>query len=107
MVLEGTTANDLGDTPDAFKVCRPGQGPCVSFMDNSSIADRGLFKLALEAGKAEGVPCQIKKYVAGGNDAGAIQRAGAGVKTVVHLRALPQHPQPVFGLPPEATWTTR
>jgi tetrahedral aminopeptidase len=82
IVLEGTTANDLGDTPDAFKVCRLGLGPCVSFMDNTSIADRWLFKLALEAGKAEAVPHQLKQYVAGGNDAGAIQRAGAGVKTV-------------------------
>ncbi|MFH1880170.1 MAG: M20/M25/M40 family metallo-hydrolase [Bacillota bacterium] len=83
IVLEGTTANDLGDTKDAFKVCVPGKGPCVSFMDLASIGDRGLFKLVLKAGKAEGVPHQIKKYVAGGNDAGAIQRAGAGAKTVV------------------------
>lgn len=83
IVLEGTTANDLGDTPDQFKVCVPGQGPCVSFMDLSSIADHGLFKLVLKAGQAENVPFQIKKYVAGGNDAGAIQRAGAGCKTVV------------------------
>ncbi len=83
IVLEGTTANDLGDTEDRFKVCEPGRGPCVSFMDNSSIADRELFKLVLRAGKAENVPHQIKKYVAGGNDAGAVQRAGAGAKTVV------------------------
>jgi tetrahedral aminopeptidase len=83
IVLEGTTANDLGDTPDTQKVCVPGKGPCVSFMDNSSIADRELFKLALAAGKAEGIPHQIKQFVAGGNDAGAIQRAGAGAKTVV------------------------
>ncbi len=83
IVLEGTTANDLGDTKDQFKVCVPGQGPCVSFMDLSSIADHELFKLVLKAGKDENVPCQIKKYIAGGNDAGAIQRAGAGCKTVV------------------------
>ena len=83
IVLEGTTANDLGDTEDQFKVCIPGQGPCVSFMDLSSIADRDLFKLVLKAGQEASVPHQIKKYVAGGNDAGAIQRAGAGCKTVV------------------------
>ena len=83
IVLEGTTANDLGDSEEQFKVCIPGQGPCVSFMDLSSIADHELFKLVLKAGKDENVPCQIKKYIAGGNDAGAIQRAGAGCKTVV------------------------
>lgn len=83
IVLEGTTANDLGDAKDQFKVCIPGQGPCVSFMDLSSMADHALFKLVLKAGREQGIPCQIKKYVAGGNDAGAIQRAGAGCKTVV------------------------
>ena len=83
IALEGTTANDLGDTPDALQVCVPGKGPCVSFMDYASIADRGLFKLALAAGEAEGIPHQVKKFVAGGNDAGAIQRAGAGAKTIV------------------------
>lgn len=83
IVLEGTTANDLGDAKDQFKVCIPGQGPCVSFMDNSSMADHALFKLVLKAGREQGIPCQIKKYIAGGNDAGAIQRAGAGCKTVV------------------------
>jgi len=83
IALEGTSANDLGDTPDQFKVCIPGQGPCVSFMDHSSIADHELFKLVLKAGEAENVPHQIKKFIAGGNDAGAIQRAGAGAKTVV------------------------
>ena len=83
IVLEGTTANDLGDTEDQFKVCVPGKGPCVSFMDRTSIADHELFKLVLKAGKAGGVPHQIKKYIAGGNDAHAIQRAGTGAKTVV------------------------
>jgi endoglucanase len=83
IVLEGTTANDLGETPDMFKVCIPGQGPCVSFMDHSSIADHALFKLVLKAGREENVPCQIKKFIAGGNDAGAVQLSGAGCKTVV------------------------
>lgn len=83
IVLEGTTANDLGDSEDRFKVCIPGQGPCVSFMDNSSMADHELFKLVLKAGREDKVPHQIKQYIAGGNDAGAFQRAGAGCKTVV------------------------
>ena len=83
IVLEGTTANDLGDTEDQCKGCVPGKGPCVSFMDRTSIADHELFKLVLKAGKAGGVPHQIKKYIAGGNDAHAIQRAGTGAKTVV------------------------
>ena len=83
IILEGTTANDLGDIPDAFKVCIPGSGPCVSFMDRTTIADRALFQTVLAVAKDESITHQIKKYISGGNDAGAIQRAGAGVRTVV------------------------
>ncbi len=83
IILEGTTANDLGEIPDALKVCVPGQGPCVSFMDRSTIADRVLFKAVLAVAKAEGITHQVKRFVSGGNDAGAIQRSGAGVRTIV------------------------
>ena len=82
LVLEGTTANDLGETPDAFQVCRVGQGVCISFMDNTSIADGALYQKALAVGKAQGIACQVKQYVAGGNDAGSIQRSGAGARTL-------------------------
>ncbi|HPF88110.1 MAG TPA: M20/M25/M40 family metallo-hydrolase [Candidatus Limiplasma sp.] len=83
IVLETTGANDLGDVDDAFKVCIPDKGPSISFMDRSSMADRGLFKTVLAMAKEENIPHQVKKYISGGNDAGAIQRAGAGAKTVV------------------------
>ena len=33
-------------------------------------------------GKKHGIPCQLKKYVSGGNDAGHIHKAAGGVKTV-------------------------
>lgn len=82
LVLETTAANDLGETPEAFQVCRVGQGVCVSFMDLSSIADAALYRLALETARAQGIPCQTKQYVSGGNDGGAIQRSGEGVRTL-------------------------
>jgi len=82
LVLEGTTANDLGETPEAEKVCRVGEGVCVSFMDGTSIGDAELYRKMLAVAKDAGVPCQIKQYVAGGNDAGAIQRTAAGSKTL-------------------------
>ena len=82
LVLESTTANDLGETPEAEQVCRVGQGVCVSFMDTTSIGDAELYQKMLAVAKDQQVPCQIKQYVAGGNDAGTIQRAGAGCKTL-------------------------
>lgn len=83
IVLEGTTCNDLGDIPEVSQVCKAGQGVAVSFMDGASIANRALFKKALEVGEKESIAHQVKSSVSGGNDGGAIQRAREGVPVVV------------------------
>ena len=83
LVLEGTAANDLGDTQPRDQVCVPGQGVAVSFMDLASIADRGLFRQMLAAARAAGIPHQVKRAVTGGNDAGSFQRVGRGARTIV------------------------
>ena len=83
IVLEGTTCNDLGDIPEVAQVCKTGEGVAVSFMDGSSIANRDLFKKALEVGEKEGIACQVKASVSGGNDGGVIQRAREGIPVVV------------------------
>jgi endoglucanase len=82
LALETTTANDLGETPEAMQVCRVGQGVCVSFMDNTSIADAQLYKQMLTVAAQSGVAHQVKQFVAGGNDAGELQRAGAGARSL-------------------------
>ena len=83
IVLEGTTCNDLGDVPETAQVCNTGMGVAVSFMDGSSIANRDLFKKALELGQEQGIACQVKRSVSGGNEGGVIQRAREGVPVVV------------------------
>ena len=83
IVLEGTTCNDLGDVPETAHVCEAGQGVTVSFMDGASIANRTLFRKALDVAKQENIPHQVKHSVSGGNDGGAIQRAREGVPVVV------------------------
>ncbi len=83
IVLEGTTCNDLGSIPEVAQVCKTGEGVAVSFMDNASIADRGLFKLALEVAAKEGIAHQVKASVSGGNDGGNIQRARGGIPVLV------------------------
>lgn len=83
IVLEGTTCNDMGHVPEPLQVCAAGQGCTVSFMDGSTIVSRGLYRKALELAEAQGIPCQVKHAVAGGNDAGYIQRAREGVPTIV------------------------
>lgn len=83
IVLEGTSSNDLGETPEVLHCCDVGGGVAVSFMDRSTIGNRKLFKLTLEAAKEANVHHQVKHYIAGMNDAGEIERARAGVPTIV------------------------
>jgi len=82
LILETTSANDLGETPDALQVARVGEGVCVSFMDGTSIGDAELYNALLETARSGGIPCQVKRFVSGGNDAGAVQRSGAGSRTI-------------------------
>lgn len=84
IALEGTTCNDLGDIPFEKQVCTLGEGVAISAMDRSSIAHARL-KAAMErVGTEAGVKWQPKRAVAGGNDAGALQR-GAGAKPTLTL----------------------
>jgi len=82
LILECTSANDLGETPEAQQVCQVGQGVCVSFMDNASIGNADLYRAMLAVGDQNAISHQIKQFVSGGNDAGAIQRSGAGSLTL-------------------------
>ncbi|MBQ6947724.1 MAG: M20/M25/M40 family metallo-hydrolase [Clostridia bacterium] len=78
IVLEGTTASDVGETDEVDQVCAVGKGPVLSFMDNGAIYDRKLLDLACKVARREGIPYQIKQAVAGGNEAGRIQKIGNG-----------------------------
>ncbi len=83
IVLEGTSANDLGDVKPQFQVCQAGQGVAISFMDLGSIADRDLYRQMLSLAQGAGIPHQIKQSVTGGNDAASFQLGGEGARTLV------------------------
>ncbi len=78
--LEGTTANDAGDVPEPLRVCSCGKGVVISFMDGTSIADAELYRELNALAEREGIAHQPKLAVTGGNDAGAMQRAGVGAR---------------------------
>lgn len=80
LVLETTTAADLPGVEDHRKVCAPGKGPVISYMDGATIYDRGLFEDLRRLAQDNGIPWQTKEYIAGGNDARTIQRSRAGVQ---------------------------
>lgn len=83
LVLEGTTAGDMGCVPEVRKVCRVGQGVAVSFMDNGSIATRQLYKKVLELADKNECHYQIKEGATGGNDATSYQAAAGAKATCV------------------------
>lgn len=80
-VLEATTAADIPSAVNEKRVCTLGKGPVVSFMDRHTIYDKEMYKLAFDTAEENGIPCQTKTMVAGGNDAGAIHIARGGVRT--------------------------
>ncbi len=80
LVLEGTTAADLPDMDAHKKVCAPGNGPVIPYMDGGTVYDRELFELLRTLGEQGCIPWQTKEYLSGGTDAAAIQRTRNGVR---------------------------
>ena len=80
LVLEGTTAADVPSLTEDRQVCWPGKGPVLSWMDGGAIYDRALFERLRALAEENGLPWQMKHYLAGGTDARAIQRTKAGVR---------------------------
>lgn len=82
IVVETTTACDIAGVDGAEQVCKLGNGAVVSFMDRSTLYDKKLFNFAFKIAEENGINCQTKTVVAGGNDAGAIHVSRGGVKTI-------------------------
>lgn len=78
LVLEGTTAADLPSQKGGAKVCIPGKGPVIPFMDGGAVYDRGLFERLRALAIAHEIPWQTKTYISGGTDAQAIQKTAGG-----------------------------
>ncbi|MBQ9979527.1 MAG: M20/M25/M40 family metallo-hydrolase [Oscillospiraceae bacterium] len=79
IVIEGTTAADFPSVSGEKRITICGDGAVISLMDGGAIYDRKLFAAIRDTADKNGIKWQIKSRVAGGTDAAAIQRAGAGV----------------------------
>lgn len=80
LILEGTTAADIPGVSGADCVCRLGKGVVIPYMDKGTIYDREIYRTLCRLADANEIPWQTKSRVAGGTDASAIQRSGAGVR---------------------------
>lgn len=83
LIFESTAVADICGTAPHKIVAKQGDGPAISLMDRSTIYDKDLTNLLLSVGKEENIPCQIKQYISGGNDAGHIHKSRAGVRCAV------------------------
>lgn len=80
LILEGTTAADIPGVSGADRVCQLGKGVVIPYMDKGTIYDRELYGMLSRLAEENGLSWQTKSRVAGGTDASAIQRSGAGVR---------------------------
>ncbi len=80
-VLEATTAADIRGVDESNTVCNVSQGAVVSFMDRGTVYDRTLFEQTLKAADENGIKCQVKRAVAGGNNSAGIHVTLGGIKT--------------------------
>lgn len=82
IVVESTTAADVGGVAVNKQVCRLGRGPAISFMDRSTLYPPALYRYAWALIEEKGLTAQVKEGVYGGNNAGAIHPSRAGVQTL-------------------------
>ncbi len=78
VVIDATTAADVAGVPPEKQVCQTKKGAVVSYMDRGTLYDTKLYQHICNLATSFDIGTQTKTTVAGGNDASAIQRAGAG-----------------------------
>lgn len=80
LILEGTTAADLPSQSGNARVCAPGEGPVIPFMDGGAVYDKGLFRELTAIAGEEQIPWQTKTWISGGTDASTIQKTACGAR---------------------------
>lgn len=82
IVLEGTTAADVGGVSNGQEICFLGRGAVIPFMDRGTIAPRDFWERVTTLAAENSIPWQVKEKIAGGTDASAIQRRCTGAKVI-------------------------
>ncbi len=84
-VFENTICADFPQDEDKDEdetpITKLGDGPAITVMDRSMIADPRLVQFLIQTADENGIPHQFKAPAYGGTDGGAIHRSIAGVPT--------------------------
>ncbi len=81
VAIDATTAADTAGSSEETAVCCMGKGAVVSFADGATMYDANLYQQIRAWANEAGIPIQTKNKIAGGNNAGAMQRRGVGART--------------------------
>ncbi|MBQ1950021.1 MAG: M42 family peptidase [Clostridia bacterium] len=81
VVVDATTAADVVGNDSQNEVCALEGGAVVSFADKATLYDSALYERIHALAKEHAIPIQTKTRIAGGNNAGTIQRTYTGVQT--------------------------
>ena len=85
IAIDATPANDLPiqfDGENNFYNTKLGLGPAIYVSNSSTMDDPRLVRFVAQTGDKSKIPYQFRQPGGGGTNAGAIQRAGAGVPVV-------------------------
>ena len=82
IVLEGTTASDVPESPEHRYSTTMGEGPAITLMDRSFLANQNLNKRVIELAEKEGIRYQLRRSNIGGTDAGRIHLVEEGIPTI-------------------------
>ncbi len=80
VVVESTTAGDVGGVSADKYVCEQGKGPVISFMDKGTVYDMELYHLIMCTAAKNDITVQTKHGICGGNDAAEIHKTRAGIR---------------------------
>lgn len=80
LVVESTTCLDVHNVKPKDYVTQLGDGLALTIMDRTTIVDKKLLRFLERLANENKIKYQYKRAVAGGNDAGSIQRSRSGVK---------------------------
>ncbi|AZR72833.1 peptidase M42 [Anoxybacter fermentans] len=83
LVFEGTTASDVPDMSEHQYSTSLGEGPAISLMDRSVIADRRIVQGLVETARENGLKYQFRRTNFGGTDAGRIHLTKEGIPSAV------------------------
>ncbi len=80
IALEGTICADMPSVPKHLRATEVGRGPAISIMDKTSIFNQEVAREIMAVASEKKIPYQLRRAIAGGNDAGAIHMSGEGAK---------------------------